>query len=123
MMGMPPPTDAFEGEIDAALDRELDELVARAGEEHLVGGDHALPWRRWRARCSAYGRLFAAHDLDHHVDLGIVQDLVGVGGEERAIAFGNAILVDDRGRGRLRTDERSAHARARGARRWPRGAG
>src|SRR5262249_28748395 len=81
----------FEGEVDAAVDRAAHELVRAGGEEHLVGGDHAFFGVDGAANV-VVRRLLAAHHLDDDVDVGVLEDFVGVGGEERAVAFGDAIF-------------------------------
>ena len=65
--------------MDAHVPGEGQYLLHVVGEHQLVGGDHVLPGLQGLDG-EGMGRFHAADQLDHGVDLRIVQDLVVIGG-------------------------------------------
>ena len=71
----------FEQQVEAGGVGGVEEVLALAGEELLVGGDHRLPVRE-RPEQQDPGGLDPAHHLADDVDLGVVDDGDPVGGED-----------------------------------------
>jgi hypothetical protein len=86
-----PPTDcAFEGEIDAAGLRNLEELWAALGEKHLVRRDDA-PTGSQGAFDERARRIETTHYLDDDVDRRVAEDRFWIGRHARAIELGDAL--------------------------------
>ena len=78
---MPPATAASNSRSTPALVGRGEQLGAVVGQQLLVAGDHRLAGLQ-RGEDQLAGRLDAADDLDDHVDVGIVDDRGGIGGED-----------------------------------------
>ncbi len=82
----------LELEVDVGRVGRVEELLAAAGEQLLVGGDHRLAAAEGVQHEGA-GWLDAAHDLDHHVDLGVGHDRRRVVGQPARFDRGVALLA------------------------------
>ncbi len=71
----------LEEQVDSRGLGRLEELLAEVGEQLLVRGDHGLPDCQ-RLDDELAGRLDPADDLDDDVDVLVVDDRVGVVGED-----------------------------------------
>jgi hypothetical protein len=82
----------FEREVDAVLLREVDELRAVEGEQHLVRGDDLLLLLDRHLHVVAR-RVGAAHHLDDDVDGVVAEHVLGARRHERAVDLARALLV------------------------------
>ena len=80
-------------QVDVVRAGEAQEITAVLGHDLLVRRDDELAGLQ-RAPQVLIGRLFAAHDLDDHCDVGIVEDVVGVRREQRRVDSDVTFLGD-----------------------------
>ena len=71
----------FEAHFEVLLSGKVHDLVAESGHERLVGGDHVLAGTQGAEHHVARGGG-AADQLDDDIDLGVVDDVVEVLGEQ-----------------------------------------
>ena len=77
---MPPQTEASKAIVHALGRGGGQQVVAVVGQQGLVGGDHVLaPGDGGQGEVP--GRAQAADELHHDVDLRVVQEVLGPGGE------------------------------------------
>ena len=77
MMGMPPPTLASKSTSTPLASAACHDLLAVAGEQRLVGGDHALAGVQ-RSEHDLAGDAGTADELDHDVQRVVGDDVVPV---------------------------------------------
>ena len=70
---MPPPTLGLEADVAPGRSRSFEQFLSVFGQQRLVGGHHMLAGAQGFQQERAC-RLIAAHQFDHDVDLGIVNN-------------------------------------------------
>jgi len=83
----------FDQHVHAGRRSGCGNFLAVAGDHSLVGGDDRFSGGD-RSHDQGAGWLNSAHDLHHHVHIGVIHHRLGIGGEQGGVEFDRPRSVD-----------------------------